>query len=392
MSLLLWLSLPSPSQQAAPPEGGKKNTNDSLKKINQDKFIRVEDELPKKPTKINSDKIDTAISNLIVQSGKNAGEVLLNWKVKESNTSPIIIKRHIRQMSTFRLFIEGKSILKKPLAPQTKSYLEENVSVGVYYYAVVTQKELEAKKIFFTIGKNSIEKPFILFEAGKAPPALLPPKGKRIAKKENILLLPEELIALDARNSVILTWIDAPSLQKDISYQIYRSSERLHTKKALASATLIGTTQKRRYQFIDEKPVKDTIVYYGVVSKKSLEHPKFNGLQEFKSYIKHRYVPQVPKIIRQKQKTSFGNLEHILLSTYLQKKYKQCVGEIQNYLFQEERKEELKAKASFFLGLCHYKEASYRDALTSFAKPIVKKKYPKRSVFWFERSAEGLGI
>ena len=165
----------------------------------------------------------------------------------------------------------------------------------------------------------------------------------------------------------------------------------MNSKEALERASLLGKTKNHRPQFRDEKPLPDRDLYYGALVIEKGKEPKLAALVFNKSYLKHRFIPE-----KKAQKTIFALskkgirggrlLDLILAQSYLKGRYKQCIRQVDAFLEHTNIGEDTEAKGNFFLGLCHYKAKSYSLAMEFFSVPLVKKKYPVRSRFWFERS------
>ena len=429
------------------------------------------------------------IFGLTVKSGKLPGYVSLHWQVRAENSSPIIVKRYSRPMSTLRLLLKGKQINLKTLEAQTKSYTDKLLAPGVYYYAVITEEELRTSaRLALVEGGNYTHRAFIISELLK--PADI---GALTREKEH----PQELIAVNTKKSVLLTWAPTNLLVKDLRYEIYRGLQPLDTKEALKkakllgktkgsrpqfedfaplanrdvyygvilsgalewsdfkilelgksyiqhryieelaeideifalnikgavlltwtpksasrkiryqiyrslvpldstealkAAKLIGTTKSHRSRFKDQKPLVDKDVYYGILLFEKEKEPELKGLILNKSYIKHRFIAEILTALLGKAKDSKTGirgeslLDLILANSYLKGRYKQCIRQVSVFLNHVEIDEDTEAKGSFFLGLCHYKAKSYREAMEFFSIPLVKKKYPMRTRLWFERS------
>ena len=429
------------------------------------------------------------IFNLTIESGDLPGYVSLRWQVRTENTSPIIIKRYSRPMSTMRLLQKGERVNPQALAPQAASYTDRLVSPGVYYYAVVTEAELRTPERLALVERgNYTHKAFIISTSLKPADVSSPAK-----EKEH----PKELIAVNTKKSVLLSWAPTDLEIKDLSYEVYRASQPLDTKEALKKAKLLGKTKGSRPQFEDSAPLSNQDVYYGVIISGALEWSDFKPLELGKSYIKHRYIEELPEIdellaintqgsvlltwtprsssrktryriyrspasldskkaleaaqllgttkshrpqyrdrkplvnkdvyygllvieegkvpelkglvlnksyikhryVPEVLMTMFGQdgrakkglkakslLDLILAHSYFKGQYRRCIRQVNVFLEHADLDEDVEAKGNFFLGLCHYKAKSYRDAMEFFSVPLVKKKYPVRARFWFERS------
>ena len=232
------------------------------------------------------------IFGLKVKSGEAPGDVSLNWNVREDNNSPIIVKRYSRPMSTIRLLRKGEQVNAEALDPQAKNYTDKLGSPGVYYYAVVTEEELDTPERLALVKRgNYSNKPFILTHAPKpADTASLAPRDKEDQGH------PQELIAVNAKKSVVLSWAPASVKSEGLRYEIYRSSAPLNTKEALGEEKLIGKTQSHRPQFEDKAPVVNEDVYYAVIVSGALQQDDFKALELGKSYIKHRYLKELAEI------------------------------------------------------------------------------------------------
>ncbi len=232
---------------------------------------------------------DNTISDLSIQSGDRPGQVLLNWKVKSFNKSPIVIKRFSRPMSTIRIFNKGTIITKRALRGSTSYYIDKNVPEGVHYYAVVTEEELNAPEILnLTNGNNYTQNPFIVTR--QRDPVLNVSQAPRIPETEEIIKKPPtNLNAINTSSAVILSWAPGQVGELEIKYLIYRSSEALNTKDAYKNAKLLGSSIGGRAQFIDKAPLINKTVYYGVVIEGEMEKPDFTDATVARSFIEHRF-------------------------------------------------------------------------------------------------------
>ena len=209
-----------------------------------------------------------------------------------------------------------------------------------------------------------------------------------------------EIIATNTNNSVIITW--SPVHLANEKYKIFRSLESLDTKEVVFKAKVIGVIDGGVPQFEDLHPLPNQEVYYGVAVSNFLYSPNFDGLRNKKSFILHKFKKQKIKIIKTptplpkepiSTKPNIENLLHdldiILSQTYFKNKNSECIDRVYGFINETpEYIEVVQAKATFFLGLCHFKIKSYKKAMRLFSAPSVKKIYPERAKFWFERSIE----
>ncbi len=210
-----------------------------------------------------------------------------------------------------------------------------------------------------------------------------------------------EMIATNTSKSVILTWspVHLPSDERNERYQIFRSFRPLDSSAAVATAEVLGSTSGRIPQFEDLKPILNKEVYYGVGLVSYINSKNFNGLIFNKSFISHTFKGNIVKKKEiEKLKTIekiddvaylSNELDRILAATYFKNKNEQCINQVYSFINRvSEKVEGVQAKATFFLGLCHVKTKSYKKAVKLFSAPSVKKYYPQRAQFWFERTVE----
>ena len=218
------------------------------------------------------------IYQIQVASADQAATVQISWKIQTANSSPLIVKRSLRPMSTPRLIQLGKQINSEPLSPQSTTFTEKNTPIGVHYYAVLTSEQLQnIAALSLVAGENYTSAPFILT------------KGGLLGIGDSKPLAPvSELVAINTKNSVFLSWAPALPFNKGMSYNIYRSLQRLSTKQAVNAATQIGTGRQVNY-FEDSEPLNNKQVYYGVVAVRDLNAANFSGLREKESFIAHIY-------------------------------------------------------------------------------------------------------
>ena len=224
------------------------------------------------------------IYDLHIQSGERVGHAYLTWKIRDYNASPIVVIRHVRPMSSFRLLNEGTRVSPDNLDSTTTSFVDEDVPPGAFYYAVLTENQVTlADETILRAGWNYTDTPFVAVQRG-------PTLGATLTSLD--VQGVDELIAVNTTNSVILTWAPAVTHRyKEIVYDIYRSLSRLDTKAAFDDAVFLGTVRSKRPSFEDKKPIRSQDAYYAVLISGSLEDPKFKGLGLGRDYIKHRYEP-----------------------------------------------------------------------------------------------------
>ena len=205
--------------------------------------------------------------------------------------------------------------------------------------------------------------------------------------------------AEDQRKHVIISWFPKHESQR-LRFKIYRSSVPLDSRAAVSNAKLLGNVDggsKRIHRFTDKKPIRNQEMYYGIVAESALFSPDFRGLRELRSYIKHRHRYQVkpkkpaPPKKRPKPvvKANYrATLNRILHETYTKKRYTSCSDELTKFLFVYKPPMNIKSKAYLYQGICSYQRRLYKKSLKYFSKPLVRKYYPSRSRFWFERTIE----
>ena len=296
------------------------------------------------------------VSRLSVDRGTEHNSIFISWTSYRKNTSPIIIKRYSRPMSTPRLLRYGVKITQESLGPDETNYTDRGLPNGVYYYAVVTERELATTKLLYLKeGENYTHTPIIVYNrSGYTPP-------RKQAEKPPVF---------------------TPNTP---NFTINNNFGRLEQKQPKCKEKACPQEQ------CNTRPcpiIKTCPITCPQVSPPPPPPPppiKPCKEKECKPII---YEPKAPKIIvinpqetkpvtPKKDLRYASSLNTILGDTYHKGKFSSCIRKINKFLYNPKVDSDTHTKGTFFLGLCSYKKKSYKDAVRSFSAPRVRKKYPK---------------
>ncbi len=213
------------------------------------------------------------------------------WEVHPKTSTPIYVVRYSKPISTKEILLNSYNITSPPLSPSTTSFIDRDLPEGVYYYAAVTSFEL-SKEGYLVLKPevNYTVNPFIVYRDSKTENISSTEELKTNIQIDRSKLKPSdyeisELSALSTEKGVVLNW--EPSKIPEIKYKIYRGKEPLDSIDRLQKATLLGESTKP--YFLDENPLKDEAVFYGVSTYDIVLNKEFSDLKFRKSYISYTY-------------------------------------------------------------------------------------------------------
>ncbi len=254
------------------------------------------------------------------------------------------------------------------------------------------------------------------------------------AEDINVTLINTESIN---SNKVLITWQDAG---KNVTYNIYRSTEMLNSPEKIDSAVLLTNVAMGIEKVIDSKITNSGEYFYGVatvknsiVNKNLIEDASYTTIpvsikiekkkiepeplaqvntntslppeksetnirpapqvQVVKTNIK-KYTPEKPKKITEKvkkkhrKKISYYKILQQAINYFYKANYKTAEKKLK-FLIHSKVNKKLKNKAKLFLGKTYFYEKQYRKAIAYFVK--IKPIYPDEAEFWINRSLNKIG-
>lgn len=218
------------------------------------------------------------------------------WEVHPKTSTPIYVVRYAKPISTKEILLNSYNVTSPPLSPSTTTFVDRDLPEGVYYYAAVTSFELSREGyLILKPDVNYTINPFIIYRDSKTQTIASVDEAKTDTQTDRSKLKPldyeiSELSALNTEKGVVLNW--QPPAISEIKFKIYRGKEPLDSIDRLQKATALGESTKP--YFLDESPLRDEPVYYGVSTFDILLNKEFSDLKFRKSYITHTYQrPQI---------------------------------------------------------------------------------------------------
>lgn len=216
------------------------------------------------------------------------------WETHPQTNTPIYIVRYSKPISTKEILLNSYNLTSPPLDPSTKSFVDKDLPEGVYYYAAVTSFELSKDGVLVLKPEvNYTINPFIVYRDSKPQDtsSLIQPEDlnsksqidrKQLTSSDYEV---QELSALNTERGVVLNW--KPPMIPEIKFKIYRGKEPLDSKDRIQKAKFLGESTKP--YFLDESPISDEPVFYGVSTYDIVLNQEFSDLKFRKSYISHTF-------------------------------------------------------------------------------------------------------
>lgn len=237
--------------------------------------------------KSGSKEMDPVITFLGVKKSENDPvSVELSWNVNSRNESPIFIARSNKPIQNRNDVMNAYNITSPPLSPQTKSFKDDNLPDGDYYYVVLAKEEIVGRgTLILRPGANvSSEKVSILrINEAKAPP---------VSKEDRLNQFRiTNLTAVSGKDSVVLKWT-APFGIENIEYKVYKSKYPLDTANRVEAAQRIATLDEKQTSYEDRSPDKDNVIFYGVTVTDLKSKREVSDLLFRNSYIEYKFTTE----------------------------------------------------------------------------------------------------
>lgn len=212
----------------------------------------------------------------------------ITWDLHPQTSTPIYVVRYSRPISTREILLNAYNLTSPPLNSNTTTFVDIDIPEGVYYYAAVTSFELSKNGILILKPDvNYTITPFIVYRGREQKKGEIDTPDKYVGNLiDRSNLNPtdfevQELVATNTDRAVILSW--KPVNIDNVKYRVYKGYEPLDSLERLRNAKYLGETVAPN--FIDENPIVDETVYYGVSVFDAKENKEYTNLKFKRSYI-----------------------------------------------------------------------------------------------------------
>ncbi|MDH5719802.1 MAG: tetratricopeptide repeat protein [Spirochaetia bacterium] len=384
--------------------------------------------------------IDTSVAKYIYATKSGENSISIKWKDAETSAANRI--QYLLYRAANPISGEGDLQHISPIAqiPQgVQSYVDQGLSPGTYYYALVSQDYMGRKSKTFIAAHNATGIPIIIpgdtkrqqIKPGYQPitkparddtyepplmPAHTPAKEEDFASGNNIFA---NIRAIPRRDMILIAWRLSKNFQtsqRSTKIRIYRFDRRPMALRDIIEGTMVGRLPLHESIF-EDLPLQKGNYYYAlfVETPKGLVPNDFifgenligpasfsrsseeiePSLEGGKEYNENRQIsgrkPQKPKK-EYPQKTkpaeefSSDEINRTIQESYLKADYEDAIFRLSK--FEKSNSHEIRAKALFYLGLSHYQLSKYEKALEYMVHPLVVEAYKDRATFWYKRILE----
>jgi len=314
-----------------------------------------------KPTYLNpeiSRKLPEGLS-VFVQSRNHAK---LIWVDPVEEFSELRVYRQDRPVTNTAEL--GRSRLIGSVRKNVRNYLDRNLAPGRYFYAVLPVGPSGEIITEFYEGRTITANPIEIRGATSGP---------RIEYMEVRLRDDRVRIKFDAYKE------NAAS----VKYFIYRSSRLMETAADIRNhGRLIKEQEDEDDIFDGDLPAGS--YYYAILMEADGE--LLETMAAGKNYIeKPITIGSTPGGVA----TQMPDLETVLNRTYRRSHFGDAVRELQVFLAPHVPSE-IRARAMLYTGLSYYQLGHYQSSLRAFMDDNLRRHYPDRARFWYDRSLERL--
>ncbi|MDH5718212.1 MAG: hypothetical protein OEZ22_11335 [Spirochaetia bacterium] len=331
-----------------------------------------------------------------------------------------MLYRSDRMISGEQDLQSAKIIAQVPIGVQ--NFHDKNLPAGTYFYALVSRDSMGKTSKTFLASQNVTTMPVTIQGLQQASEFI--PEQPYMPEPMPYIALPtvpefedkgevfSSIKSFLRKDIILLSWRISKKYQtigQKSKIRIYRFERQPITLRDIVEGEMIARVPVTESLY-EDLPVKNGNYHYAlfVETSKGLAPNDFIQGENvtgpvFFTLIEKEIEPSLEKgliyaneekshkikEIKEKIKTSVdsdSDINKTIQETYLNAEYNEAIIQLKKY--EKHPKEEIRAKALFYLGLSHYQLSKYESALDYLVNPLVVKAYKQRAKFWYERILE----
>ncbi len=242
-------------------------------------------------------------------------------------------------------------------------YLDRGLRPGRYHYAVIPVKDGGQEMREFWEGRTFTPDPLLVVGRGAGP----------------------GISRLDARatspRDITVRWDVLREGDGALRFFLYRSGRPMQTAPDVReSGQLVRTFDDTVTSFVD-RDLNPGRYFYALLVE-------VNGTLDERMVSGANYLPGPVVLGGESRRNTAYELEYVLNMTYRRGMFEEAIRHLAPFIHNHENPGEIVSRAMLYSGLSYYNLGLYRSALPIFMHAQVRRYYPERARFWYNRTME----
>lgn len=365
------------------------------------------------PTRITEDR-GRQLPQALTAFLENRNTIKLLWVDPEAPLSGLRVYRSPRPIANAQS-LERAELLGE-VRKGVNEYRDANLAAGVYYYALIPRDPSLAEVRTFAEGRTftGIAMRINVPAGEEKKPEEKKPEEKPAQENadERARTRLNNLRQTPGADFVQLEWdVLRAELSRDYRVAVYRAATPLRNFEDLrARGELLTELPRGVHTYVDGGLRPGRYYYALALTADGRSDPNMSVGRNFLADPAVVTGPQKPAVDngerpgpgedRVRPDASEGALDEIpggpsmvalnriLAATYFRSDYGEAVRRLAPYVMSQRVPAQVRAKAMLYTGMAYYQMRQYRRAMEFFLHETVRREYPERARFWYNRSLE----